>query len=495
MIPAARWEPDKGPFNVGTTDYVMNVQPISNGWAPLPSPSQVSADIGEECRGGCYYRSSTGAFGIILGTPTKLLKVDATVAPPYPVVDVSSGAYNVPDGHMWQFERHGTKLFATQLGDDLQQLDVDIGGAFSATPGSPPRAKFLKTIGDFLVLAYIKVGATEKPQSWATSGLADTDVWTAGVELADDQDIRDGDEITGILGNENGGRIIQRHAKRSLLLTADAAMPIRSQTIDPEFGCFAPYSIVMIGASDYVYLDEDGFKRGDERIPIGTERVNNYFFANCALDGLELVQGCADPFKHIVWWTYLGVDGLMHLIGWDWELDQWCQSNVEAAVMLPIVTSGNTLEQLTAIFASLYGVGSIDAPGAESLDSRRWKGGRPLAGMMGTDNILYSLTGENLAAQFDTTSQVLSGDNLRRKGINMGLFVGDTKDYQMAVGFADSHGDAILFKPARTASQRNGLVTAKGEGKLVRARIYLDAGVDWSFGHGVELYGPNGGMQ
>jgi hypothetical protein len=40
-------------------------------------------------------------------------------------------------------------------------------------PGSPPRSKYIKTIGDFLMLGYLKVGATEYPSKWTTSGLND----------------------------------------------------------------------------------------------------------------------------------------------------------------------------------------------------------------------------------------------------------------------------------------------------------------------------------
>jgi hypothetical protein len=500
MLPFGPWEPDKGPFSTASTDYVLNVQPISNGWAPLPDPSQISVTLGGQCYGGTYYRSSSGAFGVIACTKDRIYKLNTGVAIPYTWTDISgpSAPYAVPDGQLWQFERFQTKLFATQLNAPLQVLDVDAGVNFADAPGSPPRAKYIAAVGDFLVLAYLKVGATESPQSWFNSAIADVTAngWTAGVNLADDQDIAAGDEIVGIIGGPAGGVLLQRHAKRPLILTADADMPIKSSVIDPKYGCIAPYSIIQIGGGDYVYLDEDGFKRGNDRVPIGTERINKYFFEQCSLDSLELVQGCADPYNHIAWWTYTNNNNTKVAIGWDWELDRWMQADYAATMFFPLVTPGMTLEALTAAFAALYGVGSVDAPGAASMDSRLWKGGRPIWGMLGSaDNILYGMTGPTRAATLDTSRSLISGNSMKRSGVTWARFVGDTDTVSAAIGFADTHGQAITYKTAQAASTKNGLIPAKGEGLLARARVTIAGGVDWNFAHGIELEGPAGGGQ
>lgn len=489
MLAAAPFEPDKGPFSETTTDYVMNVTPIANGYGPFPDLSALSTALASQCYGGCYFRSSTGSFGVIAATVDKLWRLDTSSAI-YGWTDISgpSAPYAIPTGQLVQFERFGTKLFACSLGMPLQQYDVDAGGVFSDTPGSPPRSKYIKTIGDFLMLAYLKVGATEFPQKWATSALNNTDVWTAGVNLADDQTEPDGDEITGIMAAVDGGRLFQRRAKRSLLLSADVAMPIKQHVIDPSYGVIAPYSIVAIGSDDYVYLAEDGFQRGDAKTPIGAERVNRFFFDTVDTSKLERVQGVNDPFNHMVWWTYQDTTQAYRMIGYDWELDKWVQSDAAVQVLIPIVTPGVTLEALTAIFLALYGSSSIDTPGAESFDSPRWKGGRPLFGAIGTDFILYLFTGSPRAASIDTTAQVLSGDVSRRTKITGAYPVSDTNSCLIAKTGGDKHGDVntLAFGAGTAMSTRTGLVPLRGDHRIVRFRTSIPTATDWNYFHGIE---------
>lgn len=488
MIPFALFEPDKGPFSESSTDYVMNVTPISNGWAGFPDLSALSSALGADCYGGCYYRTSDGSYAVVVGTATALYKLN-TGTTPYTFTDISgpSAPYAVPIGQMWQFERFGTGLYACTLGAPLQFLDVDAGGNFADAAGSPPRSKYIKTIGDFLLLGYLKVGATESPNKWATSGLNAPTIWTVGTQLADEQVIPDGDEIMGLLGGATGGRVFQRKAKRSLVLSADAAMPIKSSVIDPAYGVLAPLSIVAIGGDDYAYLAEDGFQRGDGKLPIGAEKVNRFFFSDVDLAQVETVQGGVDPYNHMVWWRYKSNVGAYKMIGWDWELDRWTQADPDVAVLLTAVVPGVTLEALDAIFLSLYGSSSIDTPGAESLDSRRWAGGRPTFGAVSSAGIVSIFTGGNRAATMDTTAQALSGDVMKRHGITGAYLVSDTNSYTLAKAGGDRHGDVGTMAFGTPAGpNRIGLVPMRGDHRISRFRAGIAADVDWSFVHGVE---------
>jgi hypothetical protein len=384
-------------------------------------------------------------------------------------------------------QRFGTNLYATSIGAPLQFIDVDSGAAFADVAGSPPRAKYIKTIGDFLILGYLKVGATEYPNKWASSGLDAPTVWTVGTQLADEQLIPDGDEIVGLLGGVDGGRVLQRKAKRSLILSADAAMPIKQHVVDPAYGVLAPYSIVAIGGDDYAYLAEDGFQRGDAKTPIGAERVNRFFFADVDLAEVEFVQGVVDPYNHMVWWRYKSNSGTYKMLGWDWELNVWTQADPDALLLVASVTPGVTLEALDAIFLDLYGSSSIDTPGAETFDSRRWAGGRPTFGAIGSDGILYIFTGSNRAATMDTTAQVLSGNVMQHSGITGAYLVSDTNSYTLAKAGGARHGDESTMAFGTAAGpNRTGIVPMRGDHLLTRFRAEIPAATAWSFVHGVE---------
>lgn len=200
MIPFLPYEADKGPYSATSTDNVLNVLAILNGWGPMPSLTSVSDSLGAQCRGAAWYRNTAGTYGFIAGTATALFKLasDGTWD------DVSrtvGGAYALADGHMWQFEVFGTNLYATHLNDVLQVLDMDSGTDFAAAAGSPPQAKFIRTIGDFLFLAHLKVGADTFPKRWHHSQINDPEDWTITGDAGDSdrQDIPDGGDITGII--------------------------------------------------------------------------------------------------------------------------------------------------------------------------------------------------------------------------------------------------------------------------------------------------------
>ena len=51
------------------------------------------------------------------------------------------------------FEQSGPTLFAVNVNDAPQLIDIDSGANFAVLPGSPPRATNVKAIGDFLLLS------------------------------------------------------------------------------------------------------------------------------------------------------------------------------------------------------------------------------------------------------------------------------------------------------------------------------------------------------
>lgn len=603
MIPFPPLEPDKGPFSAVSTEVATNVLPTSVGWGPMPQLSDLSSALAAQCYGAWWYRNTTGSFGFIAATKTKIYKLNSsggwdhvsklsasqavngtfdadtdwtkdagvtiaagvatftavanglglrqsqafTAGTIYKVVYTVSGFtaggvravisggtsvngttrtangtyteyltavtgnntfgfeavgsttlnidnvtvqalanYTGPaDSDLWQAERYGTKLYLTNINDPLQVFDVDTGTVFADAPGSPPRAKYIETVGDFLFLAYLKVGADEFPQDWQHSKIDDPTNWTVtGVAGdSDRQQIADGDEIVAIMSNTGGARIIQRRCKRRLIFTPGNQYSFQMQDIDASRGAVAPLAVIPFGGEAYFYLNETGFYVGDEHRPIGAERVDDYFFKDVNLDKLGEVQGIADPSQKIVWIRYQDQNNTYKMLGWHWQLDRWCRADAAPIVLVSAVSIGSVLNDLD----SLGTLDQINIP----LDSRQFKGGRITFGAFTSSNKLSLFAGTPAAATVETATTELTPET--GSFVSGAKLKSDAPTYTMQVGATQVADGTLSWSTANTRSSRTGLVPFRSDAKFHRFRVNIPAGTDWDHLHGVSVeFQPSG---
>lgn len=476
MIPFLPLEPDKGPFSSTSVQTATNVLPLANGWGPMPSLSDLSSALAAQCYGAWWYRNTTGSFGFIAATKTKVYRMTSTGT--WTDISKGGGTYTGPDtGDLWQAERYGTKFYLTNLNDPLQSIDVDTGTVLADVAGSPPRAKFIETVGDFLFLAYLKVGADVFPQDWQHSKIDDPTNWTVTGNAGDSdrQQIADGDEIVAIMSNTGGARIIQRRCKRRLIFTPGNTYSFQMQDIDSSRGAVAPLAVIPFGGESYFYLNETGFFVGDEHRPIGAERMDRTFFADVSLDKLGEVQGIADPSQKIVWIRYQDQNNVYKMLGWDWQLDQWCRSDIAAQVLVSAVSIGAVLNDL-----DVYGtLDQINIP----LDSRLFKGGRITFGAFTSSNKLSLFAGAPAAAVVETTKiQHNEGTGSFVSGAKL---EGNPTSFTMQVGTSMLADTLSTWSSANSRSTRTGLVPFRADAKFHQYRANIAAGIDWSHLHGV----------
>lgn len=475
MIAFPPWEPDKGPFSAVSTDMATNVLPTAVGWGPMSQLSDLSDALGAQCYGGWWYRNTTGSFGFIAATQTAIYRLQSDGS----WTDISKvGGYTGPDaGDLWQAERFGADFYVTNLNDDLQVMDLDTGTIMADAPGSPPRAKFIETVGDFLFLAYLKVGADVFPQDWQHCKINDPTNWTV-TGLAGDSDrqqIPDGDEIVSIMSNTGGARIIQRRCKRRLIFTPGNTYSFQMQDIDGARGAVAPLAVIPFGGEAYFYLNETGFYVGDAHEPIGAERVDDWFFKTVSLDKLGQVQGIADPSQKIVWIRFQDQNDAYKMLGWHWQLNRWCMADVAPILLVSAVSIGAVLDDLDS-----YGtLDDIDIP----LDSRLFKGGRITFGAFTSSNKLALFAGAPAAATVETSSTELTPDT--GSFVSGARLKSDASDYTMQVGAAQVADGSLTWSSANTRNSRTGLVPFRSDAKFHRFRVNIAAGSEWDHLHGV----------
>jgi hypothetical protein len=469
----ANYEPDRAIFNPASATEILNAVPVADGWGPMPDLVVYSLALPARCFGAVYVRSSSGAFSIIAGTQTRLYRLNpATLA--WDDVSGPAAPYSVPDSDRWSFARFGSKLLATCIGSPLQVYEVDAPANFVSAAGSPPPAKYVTVAGDFVMLAHLQ----GFPQRVRWSGINNAGFWTSGDRGSDYQDFPDGEDITGIFGDETGVVVVQRKMFRVGTFDPGSGFIFRFQVVNPSRGSIAPLSIVQIGPRDFVYLCEDGFFRGIAGNAIGAERVDKTFLDAIDHADIAVVRGVADPYKKIAWFAWTTAVGVSKLLGYNWQLDRWTQAQNDITELAACVSAGYTLNAMDAL-GELHDI-------AIPLDSRFWLGGAPSFVAFDNSNRLCFFTGAPREATLATADEQLTPG--MRSFVSPGgiRVVTDAPDFTVKVTTSDFPGGERAQGAALSPSTVTGLVPCRRSGLLFAAEVTIPAGTAWKHAVGIE---------
>ncbi|RVI91823.1 hypothetical protein [Sinorhizobium meliloti] len=482
IIPFPPFEPDKSPYEIGSSHSAVNALPVANGWGPMPGLTVISQALPSRCLGATYVRTAAGNYEVIAATQTRIYRLNTT---DYSWTDISgpSAPYNVPLQDSWTMTRYGDQLIIHNLTDPIQVYDVGSGGVCANLAGSPPKAKFSWVAGDFLVLGYVEGTDGEKTVRW--SGLNDVEHWTIGKKGADLQVLPEGDEIMGGFGEQGGFTVIQRAGMQYFPFSPSSGFTFTRTVLNPKQGTLAPRSIVSIGPGRFFYLSEDGFFGGVDRQPIGAEKVDRWFLDQIDQTYLYDVQGAADPFEKIVWWRYRTPAGAYRRIGYDWQLDRWCTTDVQVSEMVALSTPGITWDGLDLLYST---IDAVDEP----YDSRVFTGGRPTFATFTADNKLAYFTGSNLAATIDTAEVEMDG--LARAFVNGARVITDATGFTLQDGVQGYHGDTVTWSTANSAN-RAGIVPFRSDGRLHKFRLNIPEAAVWSIASAVNVNAQPSGEQ
>lgn len=466
MIRFPSFEPDRSIYAGDASTSTMNALPNRDGWGPLPDLVPFSLSLGEPCLGAWSVRRQDGTYRIIAGTETALYELNGT---DYSWDDISgpSAPYNVPVGDRWSATKHGQRLILTTLGDDQQYLDIDVGLTFDDTPGSPPRARYIATIGEYIALGYL-IGF---PNRVMLSGVADAFWWTVGERGCDFQDFSQGEEVMGIQGGDRGGIVSHRQAFSEIALTAGGDYSFTTRVINPSRGVVAPLSIVPIGPNDFLYLAQDGFFRGVQGSPIGAERVDGWFNGLVDSQYVTQIRGFPDPFRKIAWWQAQDVTGTKFLLGYNWQLDRWCYADNNVSEMAIMATPGVSWDGFDALFPDWD---SADIP----WDSALLTGGALRFAAFTSDNRLGFFTGLPRAAKLVMPDiQLTKG---QRTFLQEARVVTDCPTFSLKVSTSDKHGGARTTGATITPYGATGVCHFRSSALLHSFEMDIPAGIDWN---------------
>lgn len=500
-ISAALFEPDKSRYDMAASNNIMNALPVADGWAPMPAPTdqnpllEVLADedgtplvdedgnvlveltagdfedgdalfLPEPSRGGIIIRLETGSAILIVGTETRLWKFDYSG---YFWKDISgaSAPYNCDD--RWSFAVYGDFVYAVNGADAEQMLDL-VGGLTFVDNATAPVATDIAVVNDFMMRAL-----PDNRVQW--SALNDPTSNTVGVDMSDVQPFGDGNGIQRILPISSGALIIQRD-KFEILSYPDPAFVFRRSQVNGYRGSAAKWSACVIGQDDFVVYCTDGFFRGLDFKPIGAERVDRYILDICDQTAREEMISAPDFRRKIVWFRVQKTDGNYLLLGYQWQLDRWCQSDADLADMFRLETVGLTIGALPSVFPT---IGDLDVPFGSSI----FDGGSVEFGGVTSGGYLAYLYGSPMEATIETNEVSLNGIN--RAFVNGGRMYGDAANVSVVLGTADFGGQAFTLRTAVTPSPRTRFLPLRGDGFLHKVIITVPASEPWTNIYGVEL--------
>lgn len=502
MIPFGPWHPDAAGLNASTCIRANNCLPAANGFRPLPSLQSATGAVGTDWltdAAGNYITTATGSYisvsggvststvhGLAVvfdddgdvhtfcGDTADLYKLDATLDW-LPVSRTSGGDYGAAATDRWQFGFSGGLVLAVNIADAPQKYLLNTSTNFEALGGTPPKARYIAGIGEFIVLG----GLTGDERTIHWSGLGNPEHWTPGTQSCDTQTFQNGGPVRGIVGGEVG-YVFQAETVRRMTFVPGGDLIFQFDEVEGGRGLAAPYSLVRLGSEAY-YLAPDGFYRfslpGGASQPIGVNKWVQTFIADIKPGSEQTVLGGIDPVGKYVVWAYNSASAvsaeLNKCLIYDWARDEATTAELNVTALSQILTTGVTLDSLDAF-------GNLDTL-PFSLDSAVWAGGASLLGLFSDTPHLGFFVGLPMEATFETTD---GGAPQRTmiKGLRPHI---DTRSVTAEVAAREAEGDTVVYGPAE-AMESTGVISAWASGFVARARMTVAAGATWTKATGVD---------
>ncbi len=397
LVKFGEWLPDKGSLNAGGATVIKNAVPVGEDYTAIESLAAQSDALPSECLGMFGGIDGGGTPFLFAGTATKLYKLNGSAWTD--VTRASGGDYATSGENMWRFAQYGSYVFATNYNDAMQSFDLTSSTDFANAVGSAPKAKWLANINNFLVAVNIDdSGAFPFRVQW--SGLDDPTTWvTSSLTQSDAQDVFDGGNAVALVGSQNSGVLLMERAIWRMDYVGTPTI-FNFTLAEPNRGCSVAGSVATFSGLVFFY-GEDGFSmyNGTTSVPIGYEKIDNWFRENVDYNNIYKMQASVNPRRKQVIWSFpraggAGVNDTMLI--YNWASQRWAYA--EQGGIFNGIFSSAVLADNVAVYSD-----SIE----ELADGPSYSGGRSLLGCISGNRLCY-FTGEPMTAELETQEVRLS---------------------------------------------------------------------------------------
>lgn len=482
MIEFGEWMPDQSDLANGGVLEAKNVVPAARGYRPFRGLSAISGAADNYLRAMYSTRDQSGENLIFAADNAKIYKynnADSSLA------NVSqAGNYSLQTSEKWKFVRFGNNILsAGGHAQILQNYVVGTSTLFADISGAPA-ARYIASVRDFIVCGNVTYGGNTYQERLYWSAINDSQSWTIGTNQSDIQDIADAGVITGIIGGQFGVVFTQRGISRIEYVGSPVIFSV--EKVETTNGCEIPGSIVALGTNAIFYISQNGFMMfdGSKSIPIGAEKIDNWFYDNFSSTYTNRVTSAIDPNNQIVLWSFVSnesTDGTPdRIMVYNYAIGKWSLIEVTHSSLGTILLPGYSLEDLDNINTNLDAM-------TTSLDSPIYAG-ESFSLAASVDNKIHSFTGDILDATI--TSREFEVTPLRASVINsVTPYVtaknpSTTPTLTVSVGSRSRQIDDVTFTTASSLNSDN-LCNVRSSGRYHRVKVQTTG--DFRYALGVDV--------
>jgi hypothetical protein len=466
-ITFGEWTPDQPGITNGLR-RAENVYSKLVGYGALPTVVDYSASASENLNNVVAGKTTVGATLVFAGGSTKLFKLDAA---DLSLDNVSkSGNYITPTDQRWRFTQFGNVIIAANGQAKIQGYNLNSASLFADLSADAPDARYVTVVRDFVVSGH----QTDYYNRVQWSALGDESSWaTSATTQADFQDIPDGGSIVGVTGGEYGLVFMDRAIHR--MSYVGSPLIFQFDNISRNLGCYEANSIIQYGGTSF-FLGDDGFYAcdGQNVVPIGSEKVNRFFFDNVEESTLYLMSAAVDPIKKLIIWAYASNSSSTpdSLLIYNYQTQRWTSGTTTVDRIASTSTPAVTLEGM-----DVYG--NLDTI-LTTFDSRLWLGGRLLLG--GVDGAkIVTFSGANATAYLETGDIEVSGAT---SSITMVKPIVDDGSGSVALLSRRLLTESTVFG-SQTAANSENRVSVRGIGRY--HRLQLTPTGSWTSAVGMDI--------
>ena len=477
MIQFTEWLPDQ-PDISGGTSVATNVIPAAQGYRSIQEFVAYSNAADSTIKGIFAAKDNTGTTQLFAGDAGKLYLHNTSTNNLDDISKAGSPAYDLVEDERWRFVEFGEYVIAAGgIGEELQVFELGASSQFANLAGTPPKADFIATVRDFVWTANIDSGSGRVPYRCYWSGFNDIESWTAGTDQSDFQDLVDSGNITGLVGGEYATILCEKAIYRATY----TGLPLVWQfdKVESQKGCAFKHSVCNVGSVVF-YLSDDGFYAfdGQKSVPIGSEKVNEFFIKDFESSYDSRMSASVDPVREIAMWSYTSTQSPTgqpdKIIVYNYVLNKWSLIETQADYLAPFYTAGYTTDGLVNIDTLVDNITSV-------VDSRIFKGGEYVFGGAFGDKI-YTFTGSPLVGVIETPEAALTAGKHSIVTRTYPYYEGGT--VAIEIGTRNTQADTVTFT-ASVDPNIDGFAPFRAQGRYHRARATFSGG--WSTALGIDV--------